>query len=111
MQDPTPTSRPSLQPGPDGIVRHADHEAILNQLAVATFGNGSGKEFLRYLRTITVNSVCGPEISDAGLRHREGMRALVGIIETRVDLGGQKHEHPQSKPARRSRTAAAGGPA
>ena len=40
-----------------------------------------------YLKSITVNSVAGPEQSDSHLRHLEGSRFLVGLISTRIELG------------------------
>lgn len=75
--------------GPDGIHWNPEQDDHLNDLAAATFSRGAGKEFLRYLRSITIEMVAGPEISDSHLRHREGMRSLVGIIESRM-VAGQK---------------------
>lgn len=83
----------STQPrclGPDGIARLPGDEARLNELAAATFKSRGGQEFLRYLRSITIEAVAGPQISDTELRHREGMRYLVGIIEQRIHKGNQK---------------------
>ena len=73
--------------GPDGIARSPEAEQRLNDLMLATFGAGSGKEALTYLRSITIEMVGGPEMTDAQLRHREGMRFLVGIIEARMRKG------------------------
>ena len=47
-----------------------------------------GQEFLKYLRSITIELVNGPAVSDGELRHVEGQRFLVGLIETRI-----KHAH------------------
>jgi len=38
---------------------------------------------MQYLRSITIESVSGANISDAELRHLEGQRYLVGLIERR----------------------------
>ena len=76
--------------GPDGIARRPDDEHKLNELAAATFRSKGGQEFIRYLRSITIEAVGGPEITDAQLRHREGMRYLVGIIEQRIEKGKQQ---------------------
>lgn len=76
--------------GPDGLEWTEDENARLDELALAAFGRGSGKEFLRYLRSITIELVAGPEITDAHLRHREGMRSLVAVIETRVARGHKR---------------------
>lgn len=75
--------------GPDGIARRPEDEQKLNELAAATFRSKGSQEFLRYLRSITIEAVGGPQITDAELRHREGMRYLVGIIEQRIEKGKQ----------------------
>lgn len=80
----------SIQPkqlGPDGLIRRPEDEKKLNDLAAATFRSRGAREFLTYLRSITIEAVGGPSITDAELRHREGMRYLVGIIEQRIEKG------------------------
>jgi hypothetical protein len=42
---------------------------------------------LQYLKAITIDSVAGPEISDHALRHLEGQRYIVGLIQRRVNKG------------------------
>lgn len=76
-----------LAVGPDGITRTPQKEEELNKLAAGLFGSGGGKEFLRYLRSITIEAVAGPTIGPNELFHREGMRFLVGIIEQRIARG------------------------
>jgi hypothetical protein len=76
--------------GPDGVTRRPEDEQKINELAAATFKGKGAQEFLRYLRSITIEAVGGPQITDAELRHREGMRYLVGIIEQRIDKGKQQ---------------------
>jgi hypothetical protein len=83
-------ARPSKVVGPDGLEWAADEDTRLDELALAAFGRGAGKEFLRYLRSITIELVAGPDITDAHLRHREGMRSLVAVIETRVNRGHKR---------------------
>jgi hypothetical protein len=73
--------------GPDGIARDPRTEQQLNDTMLAVFGSPAGAEALAYLRSITIEMVGGPEITDAQLRHREGMRYLVGIIEARMRKG------------------------
>lgn len=73
--------------GCDGWTRTAEQDAELDAMMAAAFGGEAGRNALAYLRSITIEVVCGPEIADAKLRHLEGMRALVGIIETRVRRG------------------------
>ncbi len=70
--------------GPDGVQRKDEDEARLDGLVMAAFTTPSGREVLQYLRDITINSVGGPGISDGELRHREGGRFIVGIIEQRM---------------------------
>ena len=73
--------------GCDGWTRTVEQEADLNAVMAAAFGGEAGRTALAYLRSITIEVVGGPEITDAKLRHLEGMRALVAIIETRVRRG------------------------
>jgi len=85
-------ARPSKVVGPDGLQWSASEDERLDELALAAFGSGAGQEFLRYLRSITIELVAGPDITDAHLRHREGMRSLVAVIETRVARGHKRRD-------------------
>ena len=82
MADKTPRAL-----GPDGLARSPAEEQRLNDLMLAVFSGAAGQEALAYLRSITIEMVAGAEITDAQLRHREGMRYLVAIIETRMRKG------------------------
>lgn len=84
---------PLHRTGCDGVKRLIKEENRLNQLAVAAFTSGAGKEFLEYLRSITIESVGGPAISNDHLRHLEGARWVVGIMETRRLLGNKEREN------------------
>jgi hypothetical protein len=86
MAERTSTER-RLVTGIDGMLRSHGLEQRLNLTAARAFSAGAGREMLDYLKSITLHSVLGPHASDAELRHREGMRALVGIIVQRVQLG------------------------
>jgi hypothetical protein len=68
----------------DGFVRNEDldHQVSLNISSL--FMSPTGKEVLRYLRSITIEAVTGGNVSDAELRHLEGQRYLVGLIERRI---------------------------
>jgi len=79
----------------DGHNRLAEREKEINDHFVTTFSAPSGKKVLQYLRSITIESVAGPNISDTELRHREGMRFIVGLIETRIK--GGENERNKSK--------------
>ena len=73
--------------GADGISRTPKENEEINQIIAGLFKSRSGKKVLEYLRSITIEYVAGPNISDGELRHREGMRYLVGIIEERIRMG------------------------
>jgi len=73
--------------GPDGRERPAGQDARINEWFAATFRGVAAERVLDYLKSITINAVAGPEQSDAALRHLEGSIYLVGIIETRINLG------------------------
>ena len=77
----------------DGSIRSPDLEKEINLLFLSAFSSPSSKKVLQYLRSITIESVAGPNITDSELRHREGMRFIVGLIETRIKGG----EHERSK--------------
>jgi hypothetical protein len=78
-------SRPTPRDiGPDGIPRIGDEQRRLNELMAVTFKGEAGKAALDYLRSISIERVCGPGASDAELRHLEGMRFLVGVISQRI---------------------------
>jgi len=76
-----------LQVSIDGVRRSQVNEDKLNNTILSCFLTDSGAETLRYLRSITIESVAGFNISDQELRQREGMRFLVGIIEQRIKEG------------------------
>tara|TARA_R100000322_G_scaffold60411_1_gene37356 strand:+ start:246 stop:437 length:192 start_codon:yes stop_codon:yes gene_type:complete len=54
---------------------------------VNCFRTEHGDKVLKYLRSITIETVAGFNISNEELRSREGMRFLVGIIEQRIKEG------------------------
>lgn len=80
----------------DGHVRSVDAQKKLNEMAAAVFETPAGREYMNYLRSITVFAVCGPEITDAGLRHREGARSLVAVISQQIEA----HHREQRKQSR-----------
>ncbi len=73
--------------GSDGVRRRREDEDELNDLAVTTFRSPGGQRFLSYLRSITIHNVLGPGVTDNELRHMEGQRYLVALIERRVENG------------------------
>lgn len=71
--------------GVDGIQRpqKSDREISLNVAEV--FGTPTGQAVLKYLRSITIEMVNGPHVSTEELRHLEGQRYIVGLIESRIN--------------------------
>lgn len=66
------------------------HEIALREVARAAarcFGTGDGRTLLAYLRAITVERACGPQVSDAALRDLEGQRRLVHRLTALIDRG------------------------
>ena len=73
--------------GLDGFQRSQSEDQRISKNIDSIFKTPTGKEVLKYLRSITIESVQGPNASDAELRHLEGQRYLVGLIERRINHG------------------------
>jgi hypothetical protein len=71
----------------DGHFRSLRLELELNQTAARVFTSGGGRDFLDYLKTITTGTICRPTDPDSYLRHMEGARWLVAVIQQRVKAG------------------------
>jgi len=71
----------------DGAPWTPNQDREINDTVLAAFNAPAGVRLLHYLRAITINRVMGPEVSDCALRHHEGMRSLVAIIEARIAQG------------------------
>ena len=74
--------------GIDGYPRKKDEDEKLSHDIAFCFSTPSGQAVLKYLRSITIESVSGANITDNELRHLEGQRYLVGLIERRI-----QHSH------------------
>jgi len=70
--------------GVDGIQRTVKEDVQISQNIAHVFESPTGKECLRYLRSITVEMVNGPNVSTEELRHIEGQRYIVGLLENRI---------------------------
>lgn len=70
--------------GIDGLQRKAELDLQISQNIAELFASPTGKEVLRYLRSITIEMVNGPNVTTEELRHVEGQRYLVGLIERRI---------------------------
>ena len=80
-------SNNKLNIGIDGYQRKPDLDVQISQNFVHLFETPTGKEVLRYLRSITIEMVNGPNVTTEELRHLEGQRYIVGLIEQRVAHG------------------------
>lgn len=70
--------------GLDGIQRSSDNDVQISQNIAEIFNTPTGKEVLRYLRSVTIEMVNGPNVTTEELRHIEGQRYIVGLIEQRI---------------------------
>jgi hypothetical protein len=71
----------------DNFPRTKEDDDTISRNLNSVFKTPNGKAVLKYLRSITIESVQGPNASDAELRHLEGQRYLVGLIERRINHG------------------------
>lgn len=96
-------------PGPDGVLRSVEEQKRINEVLAIAFRGESGKAALDYLRSISIERVCGPFATDAELRHLEGMRFVVGVISQRVAAHHREQQNAGSStvPAAASAPAAA----
>jgi hypothetical protein len=81
----------------DGFTRSKSEDEIIDQNMASLFGTPTGGEVLRYLRSVTIEAVSGANISDAELRHLEGMRFLVALIERRIATGHKVKSNGKSR--------------
>lgn len=71
--------------GIDGIQRPAEADANISKNVAEIFSTPTGREVLRYLRSVTIELVHGPNVTTEELRHLEGQRYIVGLIERRMN--------------------------
>lgn len=71
--------------GVDGIQRPLEKDREISENFATLFGTPTGKAVLKYLRSITIEMVNGPNVTTEELRHIEGQRYLVGLIESRIN--------------------------
>ena len=77
-------NQPKVNIGIDGMTRPVEQDKKISQNIAEVFSSPTGKEVLRYLRSMTIEMVSGPSISTEELRHLEGQRYLVGLLERRI---------------------------
>jgi len=87
-----PHSKPQHRIGLDGLESTASREDRLNRTINEALSTPAGKTLLGYLRSITIEMVSGPDVSNETLRHLEGQRYLVGLIERRASAAKRGKE-------------------
>ena len=70
--------------GIDGYQRSAKDDLTISRNVESLFSTPLGLDVLAYFKSITINRVSGSEISDSALRHLEGQRFLVAMIDRRI---------------------------
>mgnify|MGYP003625457472 FL=1 len=70
--------------GVDGYQRDSSLDSQISQNIAQIFQSPTGKEVLKYLRSVTIEMVNGPNVTTEELRHIEGQRYLVGLLEQRI---------------------------
>ena len=77
----------------DGVARSEDAEKQINEAIGLAFKGKSGEFALKYLRSISIERVMGPNFDPNSLAHLEGQRFIVGVIEQRIKQA-QKGDQP-----------------
>jgi len=78
--------------GIDGIQRSAKADLIISENVAHLFESPTGKEVLRYLRSITIETAHGPNVQANELFHAAGQAYIVAILEQRI-----AHAHRSKK--------------
>lgn len=70
--------------GIDGVQRSKASDTIISQNVAEVFSTPTGQAVLQYLKSITIQLVHGPDVSTESLRHLEGQRFIVALIDQRI---------------------------
>ena len=80
------TPRAKAGPSPvDQVVRSEEAEANLDDATHAALTSAAGKEVMLWLRSISIQTVLGPDNTAISLAYQEGMRRIVGMMQQRID--------------------------
>ncbi len=101
MEKNMPNKKEQTLIGLDNYKRNPNDEQNLNSIFAVSFTTPTGAEILSYLKSITTESVAGPEISNEHLRHLEGQRYIVGLIQRRVNKGRSQNIVKDKQDARK----------
>jgi len=102
--------RDTREAGPDGVTRSPDEQKRINAVLAAVFASAAGRAALDYLRSISIERVCGPHATDGEIRHLEGQRFLLGVISQRIAAHHREESRATSRPARTARASGASDP-
>jgi hypothetical protein len=80
----------NLQNKESKIPEPSVEEQKMNKLFATVFKTDAGKEVLSYLKSITAETVSGPNVSNNQLFHLEGMRYLFAIIQNKINKGKEQ---------------------
>ena len=78
--------------GIDGIQRTKENDLIISKNVAQIFESPTGKEVLKYLRSITIETAHGPNVQANELFHAAGQAYIVAILEQRI-----AHAHRSTK--------------
>jgi hypothetical protein len=78
--------RQALLAGADGYFRTDNQEGILNEAVALCLAGPAGEKLMNYLKSITLNAVCGPNVNTNQLLHLEGQRFIVHVLLKRQEL-------------------------
>lgn len=70
--------------GVDGVQRPKATDVNISQNVAEVFSTPTGQAVLQYLKSITIQMVHGPDVSTEALRHLEGQRFIVALIDQRI---------------------------
>jgi hypothetical protein len=70
--------------GIDGVQRSKANDTVISQNVAEVFSTPTGQAVLQYLKSITIQLVHGPSVSTESLRHLEGQRFIVALIDQRI---------------------------
>ena len=76
---------PTNRIGVDGLIRSNEEEKVISLNVASLFNTDLGQEVMKYLRSITIEYVNGANVTNDELRHIEGQRYIVGLIEQRIN--------------------------
>lgn len=65
----------------DGATRTDKQQLDIDLMMARVFAGEDGARCLAYLRAITIEQVMGPAATDSALRHLEGQRYIVSIVQ------------------------------